>query len=91
LEKNFAKKKINFLQKMTKFFLAVFLEHSVYFFVLAKLKDKNVPVPKCEVSGCDGVVKPDIVFFGESLPKRFFTCAISVGFFVVPFLSNLLT
>uniref|UniRef100_A0A914CCM7 Deacetylase sirtuin-type domain-containing protein n=1 Tax=Acrobeloides nanus TaxID=290746 RepID=A0A914CCM7_9BILA len=45
--------------------------------ITAKLKDKNVPVPKCEVSGCDGVVKPDIVFFGESLPKRFFTCAIS--------------
>ena len=21
-----------------------------------------------------GVVKPDIVFFGENLPKRFFTC-----------------
>lgn len=29
------------------------------------------PVPKCSQSGCDGVVKPDVVFFGESLPRRF--------------------
>ncbi|XP_027487186.1 NAD-dependent protein deacetylase sirtuin-2-like [Corapipo altera] len=28
-------------------------------------------VPKCEK--CQGLVKPDIVFFGESLPSRFFT------------------
>ncbi|XP_044290846.1 NAD-dependent protein deacetylase sirtuin-2 isoform X1 [Varanus komodoensis] len=28
-------------------------------------------VPKCEK--CQGVVKPDIVFFGESLPSRFFS------------------
>uniref|UniRef100_A0A674G7Z0 NAD-dependent protein deacetylase n=1 Tax=Taeniopygia guttata TaxID=59729 RepID=A0A674G7Z0_TAEGU len=28
-------------------------------------------VPKCEK--CQGLVKPDIVFFGESLPARFFT------------------
>ncbi|XP_041035243.1 NAD-dependent protein deacetylase sirtuin-2 isoform X3 [Carcharodon carcharias] len=28
------------------------------------------PLPKCEQ--CDSVVKPDIVFFGESLPQRFF-------------------
>ncbi|XP_055519583.1 NAD-dependent protein deacetylase sirtuin-2 isoform X2 [Leucoraja erinacea] len=28
------------------------------------------PLPKCEL--CDSVVKPDIVFFGESLPPRFF-------------------
>uniref|UniRef100_A0A8V5GHI6 NAD-dependent protein deacetylase sirtuin-2 n=2 Tax=Melopsittacus undulatus TaxID=13146 RepID=A0A8V5GHI6_MELUD len=28
-------------------------------------------VPKCEE--CQGLVKPDIVFFGESLPSRFFT------------------
>jgi len=27
-------------------------------------------VPKCD--GCSGLVKPDIVFFGESLPPRFF-------------------
>ncbi|XP_065715493.1 NAD-dependent protein deacetylase sirtuin-2 isoform X1 [Patagioenas fasciata] len=28
-------------------------------------------VPKCEK--CQGLVKPDIVFFGENLPSRFFT------------------
>ena len=27
-------------------------------------------VCKCEV--CDGLVKPDIVFFGENLPEKFF-------------------
>ncbi|KAM8982810.1 NAD-dependent protein deacetylase sirtuin-2, partial [Ara ararauna] len=32
-------------------------------------------VPKCEQ--CQGLVKPDIVFFGESLPSRFFTLAQS--------------
>ncbi|XP_071954883.1 NAD-dependent protein deacetylase sirtuin-3-like [Antedon mediterranea] len=29
-------------------------------------------VPKCSKRSCFGVVKPDIVFFGEDLPKRFF-------------------
>ncbi|KDR06661.1 NAD-dependent protein deacetylase sirtuin-2 [Zootermopsis nevadensis] len=29
-------------------------------------------VPTCEK--CNGVVKPDIVFFGENLPTRFFSC-----------------
>jgi len=28
-------------------------------------------VPRCTADGCDGLVKPDIVFFGESLPERF--------------------
>uniref|UniRef100_UPI00358ED4A8 NAD-dependent protein deacetylase sirtuin-2 isoform X1 n=1 Tax=Myxine glutinosa TaxID=7769 RepID=UPI00358ED4A8 len=32
-------------------------------------KDK---VPVCDE--CEGLVKPDIVFFGESLPQRFFQC-----------------
>lgn len=27
-------------------------------------------VPHCE--SCDGLIKPDITFFGESLPARFF-------------------
>ncbi|XP_071161601.1 NAD-dependent protein deacetylase sirtuin-2-like isoform X2 [Mytilus edulis] len=31
-------------------------------------------IPKCEAEGCEGVVKPDIVFFGESLPHRFLQC-----------------
>jgi NAD-dependent SIR2 family protein deacetylase len=26
----------------------------------------------CMRQGCGGLVKPDIVFFGESLPQRFF-------------------
>ncbi|KAK4673854.1 Sirtuin 2 protein [Podospora pseudopauciseta] len=29
-------------------------------------------VPRCEEGGCKGLVKPDIVFFGEQLPKAFF-------------------
>ncbi|XMA15091.1 hypothetical protein WAI453_007882 [Rhynchosporium graminicola] len=29
-------------------------------------------VPHCEETHCDGLVKPDIVFFGESLPSSFF-------------------
>uniref|UniRef100_A0A1I7XAE0 Deacetylase sirtuin-type domain-containing protein n=1 Tax=Heterorhabditis bacteriophora TaxID=37862 RepID=A0A1I7XAE0_HETBA len=40
-----------------------------------RLRDPSCIIPKCEK--CDGVVKPDIVFFGENLPKRFFQCAIS--------------
>ncbi|GEQ67156.1 hypothetical protein JCM33374_g819 [Metschnikowia sp. JCM 33374] len=33
-------------------------------------KSKNSGIPKC--SRCNGYVKPDIVFFGEALPIRFF-------------------
>ncbi|CAH1791803.1 unnamed protein product [Owenia fusiformis] len=29
-------------------------------------------IPKCTVEGCSGIVKPDIVFFGEALPDNFF-------------------
>jgi len=29
-------------------------------------------VVRCGEKGCDGLVKPDIVFFGEGLPERFF-------------------
>uniref|UniRef100_K1R053 NAD-dependent deacetylase sirtuin-3, mitochondrial n=1 Tax=Magallana gigas TaxID=29159 RepID=K1R053_MAGGI len=29
-------------------------------------------IPKCKKPGCMGVVKPDITFFGEDLPKRFY-------------------
>ncbi|KAF5027804.1 hypothetical protein F66182_74 [Fusarium sp. NRRL 66182] len=28
-------------------------------------------VPRCDKKGCNGLVKPDIVFFGEDLPKAF--------------------
>lgn len=39
------------------------------------LMDKAVAsktVPHCEQPSCDGLVKPDIVFFGEALPSSFF-------------------
>ncbi|BFZ04260.1 hypothetical protein BsWGS_07299 [Bradybaena similaris] len=29
-------------------------------------------LPTCKKRGCYGIVKPDIVFFGEELPKRFY-------------------
>ena len=32
---------------------------------------KNV-IPRCDIAFCWGVIKPDIVFFGEDLPKRFY-------------------
>jgi NAD-dependent histone deacetylase SIR2 len=35
-----------------------------------KVQDKEVP--HCLVPQCNGLVKPDIVFFGESLPPSFF-------------------
>lgn len=31
-------------------------------------------IPTCSAEDCNGVVKPDIVFFGEQLPPKFFTC-----------------
>lgn len=34
------------------------------------LSSDTLEIPKCE--SCDGIVKPDIVFFGESLPSQFF-------------------
>ncbi|PHH74822.1 hypothetical protein CDD82_4750 [Ophiocordyceps australis] len=36
-------------------------------------------VPRCPSSSCGGIVKPDIVFFGESLPAAFSQQAHSVG------------
>ncbi|KAH0631550.1 hypothetical protein JD844_005923 [Phrynosoma platyrhinos] len=38
-------------------------------------------IPKCEK--CESVVKPDIVFFGENLPSRFFSLMDSVSALVV--------
>lgn len=32
-------------------------------------------VPTCEVAGCGGVVRPDVVLFGEPLSRRFFSAA----------------
>lgn len=31
-------------------------------------------IPTCQLENCTGYVKPDIVFFGESLPEKFFKC-----------------
>ncbi len=41
-----------------------------------KMTDTIDIVPKCDV--CDGIVKPDIVFFGEALPPTFFRNALVV-------------
>eukprot|EP00924_Labyrinthula_sp_SR-Ha-C_P011309 snap_masked-scaffold_36-processed-gene-0.38-mRNA-1 protein AED:0.16 eAED:0.16 QI:0/-1/0/1/-1/1/1/0/486 len=35
------------------------------------IKEKKFPV-HCKEKGCKGLVKPDIVFFGEQLPKKFY-------------------
>ncbi|PAV82640.1 hypothetical protein WR25_26713 isoform C [Diploscapter pachys] len=34
-------------------------------------------IPRCEKDNCNGIVKPNIVFFGENLPRRFFECAMT--------------
>ncbi|GMR36143.1 hypothetical protein PMAYCL1PPCAC_06338, partial [Pristionchus mayeri] len=36
------------------------------------LEDPSKLVPYCEKADCDGVVKPDIIFFSEALPRDFF-------------------
>ncbi|VDN05432.1 unnamed protein product [Thelazia callipaeda] len=41
--------------------------------IMNKLFQENVNVAYCEK--CGGIVKPDIVFFGENLPVRFFSCS----------------
>lgn len=43
-------------------------------YTLSWMKEKifSEVTPKCEK--CQSVVKPDIVFFGENLPSRFFSC-----------------
>ncbi|KAB1273368.1 NAD-dependent protein deacetylase sirtuin-2 [Camelus dromedarius] len=43
-------------------------------YMLSWMKEKifSEVTPKCEK--CQSVVKPDIVFFGENLPARFFSC-----------------
>ncbi|CAD6198619.1 unnamed protein product [Caenorhabditis auriculariae] len=40
-----------------------------------KIFDPNTLVPHCDTESCRGVVKPDIIFFGEALPRRFMTCS----------------
>jgi NAD+-dependent protein deacetylase SIR2 len=39
---------------------------------LMKQAVEEEDVPHCIVPQCNGLVKPDIVFFGESLPRKFF-------------------
>lgn len=41
-----------------------------------RIKKPDLSVPRCERIGCKGIVKPDIVFFGESLPARFFASIV---------------
>lgn len=41
-------------------------------FILFTVRIFKDEVPNC--TECDGIVKPDIVFFGENLPSRFFEC-----------------
>ncbi|KAK4135835.1 NAD-dependent deacetylase sirtuin-2 [Trichocladium antarcticum] len=36
-------------------------------------------VPRCAAEGCGGLVKPDIVFFGEAMPSGFFAAMDRVG------------
>ncbi|KAF2422411.1 NAD-dependent deacetylase sirtuin-2 [Tothia fuscella] len=38
--------------------------------MLEKVKNKDIPC--CKNESCNGLVKPDIVFFGEALPAEFF-------------------
>ncbi|CAI4211168.1 unnamed protein product [Parascedosporium putredinis] len=38
---------------------------------LMKMHINKAQVPRCAASGCSGLVKPDIVFFGEPLPADF--------------------
>lgn len=46
-------------------------EHSVDDIIEKVRNETKMVIPKC---GCGALVKPDIVFFGENLPKRFFNC-----------------
>lgn len=45
-------------------------------------KSKRKQVAETDGKGCGGLVKPDIVFFGEGLPDRFFErMSVSMPFF----------
>lgn len=41
----------------------------------SEIKDKifSDKLPRCPTRGCVGIVKPDIVFFGEDLPRKFYS------------------
>ncbi|KAG6868260.1 hypothetical protein C0993_005751 [Termitomyces sp. T159_Od127] len=40
---------------------------------------QEVGIPRCKKEDCGGLVKPDIVFFGEALPDRFIKTIPAVG------------
>ena len=49
-------------------------EHATAYFESAVLGGKETPsICRCSRHKCNGLVKPDIVFFGENLPDRFFS------------------
>jgi len=39
--------------------------------ILDRKEGEEIKIPRCERKRCNGIVKPDIVFFGEGLPARF--------------------
>jgi|GEM_PF-1063817 len=41
-----------------------------------QILERQIPI-RCTVPSCGGLVKPDIVFFGEGLPPKFYLCAKS--------------
>ncbi|KAL3319613.1 NAD-dependent protein deacetylase sirtuin-2 [Cichlidogyrus casuarinus] len=45
-----------------------------YEFLKDHILGEELLVPTCNKDGCKKIVKPDIVFFGESLPDRFNEC-----------------
>lgn len=54
---------------MTNIWCLKVLCFSPFFFMLYQPEVMSGTVPKCPT--CKGVVKPDIVFFGEELPQHF--------------------
>lgn len=40
-----------------------------FIFIVRIFQDK---IPTCQEKKCGGIVKPDIVFFGENLPEKFY-------------------
>ncbi|KAG5350502.1 hypothetical protein C0989_010788 [Termitomyces sp. Mn162] len=48
--------------------------------VLAKrAPGEGVRIPRCKIKECGGLVKPNIVFFGEPLPERFIRTIPAIG------------
>ncbi|ELT89708.1 hypothetical protein CAPTEDRAFT_18508 [Capitella teleta] len=49
-------------------------------YTLEHIKEKIMAsdVPRCNAPHCDGVIKPNIVFFGEQLPERFWNFSVDM-------------